>query len=116
MTPTSLPKFRLVAEAAADARCSPWLIRKEIKAGRLKARVIGRCVRILEDDLAAWMTDHDLDHGVTSAEDQLEEFDPETVGLDAETRAEYRQLAEEGAVLADLRAAFGRDRDAGGAA
>jgi excisionase family DNA binding protein len=50
-----LPGFRLVSEAATVARCSPWMIRKEIKEGRLRARRIGRLVRILDADLASWM-------------------------------------------------------------
>ena len=50
-----LPGFYLVSEAAKEARCSPWTIRKEIKEGRLRARRIGRLVRILDSDLARWM-------------------------------------------------------------
>jgi len=50
-----LPGFYLVSEAAEAARCSPWTIRKEIKGGRLRARRIGRLVRILDSDLARWM-------------------------------------------------------------
>ena len=50
-----LPGFYLVSEAAEEARCSPWTIRKEIKEGRLRARRIGRLVRILDSDLARWM-------------------------------------------------------------
>jgi len=50
-----LPGFYLVSEAAEQARCSPWTIRKEIKEGRLRARRIGRLVRILDSDLARWM-------------------------------------------------------------
>jgi excisionase family DNA binding protein len=50
-----LPGFLLVSEAATVARCSPWMIRKEIREGRLRARRIGRLVRILDADLASWM-------------------------------------------------------------
>lgn len=55
-TQTVLPRFYLVSEAALEARCSPWKIRDEIKAGRLRARRIGRLVRILDTDLSAWMS------------------------------------------------------------
>jgi excisionase family DNA binding protein len=50
-----LPGFFLVSEAAKTARVSEWTIRREIKEGRLKARRIGRLVRILDGDLANWM-------------------------------------------------------------
>lgn len=50
-----LPRFYLVGEAADVGRVSPWTIRKEIAEGRLRARRVGRCVRILDDDLDAWM-------------------------------------------------------------
>ena len=52
---THLPSLYLVSEAAERARVSPWTIRNEIKLGHLRARRIGRCVRILENDLADWM-------------------------------------------------------------
>lgn len=50
-----LPGVLTVHDAAEICRVSPWIIRKEIKAGRLRARYIGRCVRILDEDLAAWL-------------------------------------------------------------
>ena len=50
-----LPHFYRVTDAATKAKISPWLVRKEIQEGRLRARRIGRCVRILDEDLAAWM-------------------------------------------------------------
>lgn len=59
MSAGSLPRFLLVSEAAVVGRCSEWKIRDEIKAGRLRARRIGRLVRILDDDLAAWMRGDD---------------------------------------------------------
>jgi excisionase family DNA binding protein len=59
---TTLPRFFLVSEVAEKTRCSEWTIRSEIKAGRLRARRIGRLVRILDTDLAAWM----LGEGVAS--------------------------------------------------
>ena len=52
---TRLPGFLLVSEAAKAARVSPWTIRREIREGRLRARRIGRLVRILDADLAEWM-------------------------------------------------------------
>ena len=52
---TPLPRFFLVPEAAAEANVSPWTIRQEVKRGNLRARRLGRCVRILDEDLAAWM-------------------------------------------------------------
>jgi excisionase family DNA binding protein len=61
MPPPVLPRFYLVSEAAGVARCSEWTIRQEIKAGRLRARRIGRLVRILDTDLAAWMRGDDAE-------------------------------------------------------
>lgn len=55
MSATTLPRFLLVSEAAKAARCSPWTIRREVAEGRLRARRIGRLVRILDEDLAEWM-------------------------------------------------------------
>ncbi|MGO8870562.1 MAG: helix-turn-helix domain-containing protein [Acidimicrobiales bacterium] len=55
MSATTLPGFYLVSEAAEAARVSPWTIRREIREGRLRARSIGRLVRILDEDLAEWM-------------------------------------------------------------
>lgn len=58
---TTLPGFYLVSEAASEAKCSPWMIRAEIKAGRLRARKIGRLVRIVDSDLASWMRGADFE-------------------------------------------------------
>jgi excisionase family DNA binding protein len=44
-----------VPEAATQAAVSAGTFRKEIKKGNLRARRIGRCVRILDEDLAAWL-------------------------------------------------------------
>jgi excisionase family DNA binding protein len=55
MSATPLPGFFLVSEAAETGRCSEWTIRKEIREGNLRARRIGRLVRILDSDLADWM-------------------------------------------------------------
>lgn len=51
----ALPRFLLVSEAAEAARCSTWTIRREIAEGRLRARRIGRLLRVLDEDLASWM-------------------------------------------------------------
>jgi excisionase family DNA binding protein len=59
MSGTALPPWRSVPEAARSVELSEWLLRKEIKAGRLRARRIGRVVRILDEDLADWMRDGD---------------------------------------------------------
>ena len=42
-------------EAAAQVAVSAGTLRNEIKKGNLRARRIGRCVRILDEDLAAWL-------------------------------------------------------------
>src|SRR5260370_488970 len=55
LPPTKLPRFFLVREAAEKALVSEWTIRNEIKGGRLRARRIGRLVRVLDSDLGAWM-------------------------------------------------------------
>jgi excisionase family DNA binding protein len=55
MSATVLPRLYLVSEAAREAHCSEWMIRQEIKAGRLRARRIGRLVRVVDADLARWM-------------------------------------------------------------
>jgi len=44
-----------VPEAAALVAVSAGTLRNEIKKGNLRARRIGRCVRILDEDLAAWL-------------------------------------------------------------
>jgi len=52
---TPLPNWYTVPEAAVETRFSAWTLRQEIKAGRLRARRVGKCVRVLDEDLAAWM-------------------------------------------------------------
>ncbi len=42
-------------EAATQAAISSGTLRKETKNGNLRARRIGRCVRIPDEDLAAWL-------------------------------------------------------------
>lgn len=42
---------------AEEAHVSPWLVRKEIQAGRLQAhRVGGKFLRILRDDAERWLS------------------------------------------------------------
>lgn len=55
MTVTALPGVLTIAQAADHVSVSEWTIRKEIRAGRLRARYIGRCLRILDEDLAQWL-------------------------------------------------------------
>jgi excisionase family DNA binding protein len=55
MPPTALPHWFTVPDAATEAGVSPWLLRKEVREGRLRARRVGRLMRILDSDLAAWM-------------------------------------------------------------
>ncbi|MGP0107507.1 MAG: helix-turn-helix domain-containing protein [Acidimicrobiales bacterium] len=42
-------------EAAAQVAVSAGTLRDEIKKGNLRACRIGGCVRILDEDLAAWL-------------------------------------------------------------
>jgi hypothetical protein len=51
--------FGTISERATEAKVSPWLIRKEIKLGNLRARRIGRCVRILDEEFARWRSDYE---------------------------------------------------------
>jgi excisionase family DNA binding protein len=52
---TQLPHWSTVPEFADKTGLSEWLLRKEIREGRLRARRVGRCVRILDSDGAEWM-------------------------------------------------------------
>ncbi len=52
---TKLPGFYLISEAAHELKCSAWSVRQLIKNGDLRARRIGRLVRILDSDLADFM-------------------------------------------------------------
>jgi excisionase family DNA binding protein len=51
---TTLPRFLTVQESAGQVGCSPWLIRKEIREGKLRAVRLGRVVRVLDEDLASF--------------------------------------------------------------
>ena len=55
MSVARLPGVLTVPEAATQAAVSAGTLRKEIKKGNLRARRIGRCIRILDEDLAAWL-------------------------------------------------------------
>jgi excisionase family DNA binding protein len=59
VTTTTLPHFLTVPEAARHARVSANTLRREIREGRLAAKKIGRCVRVLDETLAVWMRDGD---------------------------------------------------------
>jgi excisionase family DNA binding protein len=58
VTVARVPGVLTVAEAAEKARVSTWTIRREIAEGNLRARRIGRCVRVLEDELSRWLRDY----------------------------------------------------------
>lgn len=55
MTVTPLPHWRTIPETAKAVGVSEWLLRQEIKSGRLRARRIGRVVRLLDEDVSTWM-------------------------------------------------------------
>jgi excisionase family DNA binding protein len=55
MSVTQIPSWRTVPDAAKRAGVSSWMIRREIAEGRLRARAVGRLIRVLDDDLADWM-------------------------------------------------------------
>jgi excisionase family DNA binding protein len=61
---TDLPGWSTIPGAADKTGLSPWLIRKEIREGRLRARRVGRLLRVLDEDLSAWMRG---DHGAPAA-------------------------------------------------
>jgi excisionase family DNA binding protein len=51
----TLARLLTIREVASAANVSEWTVRKEIAEGRLRARRIGRCVRILDEDGDHWM-------------------------------------------------------------
>lgn len=55
MTVETIHGTNTIAQAAAKAQVSPKTIYRQIKRGNLRAKRIGRCVRILDADLNAWL-------------------------------------------------------------
>ena len=50
-----LPGVMTVPQAARHVGVTAKTLRKEISAGRLRVRYIGRCVRVLDEDLGTWI-------------------------------------------------------------
>jgi excisionase family DNA binding protein len=59
MSVTTLPGFLTIPQVAARAQVSEWMVRKEIKEEKLRARRLGRCVRITPEDEARWLSGAD---------------------------------------------------------
>lgn len=57
MSVAPVPGANTVAETATKAKCSTWSIYRAIKSGDLRAKRIGRVLRVLDEDLAAWLRD-----------------------------------------------------------
>lgn len=57
MSVADLPNWFTVTQAAEHTGLSSTTIRKEISAGNLLARRIGRCLRITDVELRRWMLD-----------------------------------------------------------
>lgn len=55
MTVSVLPGVFTISEAAERASVSTNTIRRQIKLGNLRARKIGKCVRILDEELGRWL-------------------------------------------------------------
>jgi excisionase family DNA binding protein len=55
MSVSTVPGAFTVAEASAKAHCSTWSIYRAVERGELRAKRIGRALRILDEDLAAWL-------------------------------------------------------------
>jgi excisionase family DNA binding protein len=66
MTVPTLPGVFTMSQAAEKAQVSAWTIRKEIRDGRLKARRIGSCVRVLQDELDRWLHDYEAQEAKAS--------------------------------------------------
>jgi excisionase family DNA binding protein len=63
MSVIRLPGVLTVSEVAKHLKVSDDTVRRQIKAGNLKARHIGGCVRILDTELARWLQEEpDADH------------------------------------------------------
>lgn len=59
MSVTPIPGARTVAEIAARAQVSTQSIYRAIARGDLRAKRIGRCVRVLDEDYERWMRDQE---------------------------------------------------------
>ena len=55
MSITRLPGWFTIPDAARRCGVSEWTIRKEIRENRLRARRVGRLVRVLDSELGRWM-------------------------------------------------------------
>lgn len=55
MSVAILPGVFTIPQAAKHVGVTAKTLRKEIKAGHIPVRYIGRCVRILDEDLGAWL-------------------------------------------------------------
>jgi excisionase family DNA binding protein len=62
----SIPGVLKVSEAAEIVGVSEWTIRKEIAAGNLTVRRIGRITRILDEELTRWLRDYSSSSSVRS--------------------------------------------------
>ena len=60
MSTTELPRVWTVAQAVEHlgGAYSASTLRRQIKLGNLKAKRTGRCVRILDEELARWLRDY----------------------------------------------------------
>jgi excisionase family DNA binding protein len=66
MKASSLEGVYTIREIAQRFKVSEWSVRREIRENRLRAKRIGRCIRVVEADLEFWLaTDDNLDGGVT---------------------------------------------------
>ena len=55
MSVLTLPTLSTIPAVAKRSGLSEWTIRREIEKGNLRARRIGRCVRIVDEDEARWV-------------------------------------------------------------
>lgn len=60
MTVPVLPGVLTIPEAAEKANVSANTIRRQIKLKKLRARRIGSCVRILDEELARWLREEQV--------------------------------------------------------
>jgi hypothetical protein len=51
----SAPRGLRIVDAAAYAGCSPWAIRSAIWTGKLRAKMIGRALVVLREDLDRYL-------------------------------------------------------------